>query len=150
LRAHDNLLVDGGGSRIGPNDLTINTVASDNVVELATTDTFNTLDFNSYLGGSARDDGVITGWRNASGGLILVGNPNVYFKSGTAVSGSTLLGNFGTTGLNLESGMVVKVNGAQVLGAQGAAVADATDAATAITQLNTLLARLRAHGLIAT
>lgn len=32
----------------------------------------------------------------------------------------------------------------------GAAVADATDATTVITQLNTLLARLRALGLIAT
>lgn len=38
----------------------------------------------------------------------------------------------------------------KILGAQGAAVADATDAASAITQLNTWLARARAHGLIAT
>ena len=37
----------------------------------------------------------------------------------------------------------------QVVGARGAAVADATDAATAISQLNALLARCRAHGLIA-
>lgn len=40
------------------------------------------------------------------------------------------------------------VDGVQVVGPQGAAVADAVDAATAITQLNALLARLRAHGLI--
>lgn len=40
--------------------------------------------------------------------------------------------------------------GNKVVGAQGAAVADATDAATAITQLNAWLARSRAHGLIAT
>jgi len=42
--------------------------------------------------------------------------------------------------------------GTQVVSTQGAAVADATDAASAITQLNALLARLRAstgHGLIA-
>lgn len=38
----------------------------------------------------------------------------------------------------------------QVVGAQGAAVADATDAASVITRLNDLLARLRTHGLIAT
>lgn len=44
----------------------------------------------------------------------------------------------------------VKVNAVKVLGAQGAAVADATDAGSAITQLNALLARARAHGLIAT
>ncbi len=41
-----------------------------------------------------------------------------------------------------------KVAGTKVVGAQGAAVADATDAASAITQLNALLARCRAHGLI--
>lgn len=40
--------------------------------------------------------------------------------------------------------------GVKILGAQGAAVADATDAGSAITQLNALLARMRAHGLIAT
>jgi hypothetical protein len=41
-------------------------------------------------------------------------------------------------------------NGVKILGTQGAAVADATDAASAITQLNLLLARARAHGFIAT
>lgn len=40
--------------------------------------------------------------------------------------------------------------GNKLLGARGAAVANATDAASAITQLNALLSRLRAHGLIAT
>lgn len=52
-------------------------------------------------------------------------------------------------GFNLNSGMSLYNNGTKVVGAQGAAVADATDAASAITQLNTLLARCRAHGLIA-
>lgn len=41
------------------------------------------------------------------------------------------------------------VGGNPVVGVRGAAVADATDAASAITQLNALLARLRTHGLIA-
>lgn len=41
-------------------------------------------------------------------------------------------------------------NGNQVVGARGVAIADATDAGSAITQLNLALARLRAHGLIAT
>ena len=44
---------------------------------------------------------------------------------------------------------VLKIDDIQVVGSQGAAVADATDAASVITQLNTLLARVRAHGLIA-
>lgn len=43
-----------------------------------------------------------------------------------------------------------QVAATKVVGAQGAAVADATDAASVITQLNALLARLRTHGLIAT
>jgi len=43
-----------------------------------------------------------------------------------------------------------EVDGTQVVSNQGAAVADATDAADVITQLNALLARCRAHGLIAT
>jgi len=46
--------------------------------------------------------------------------------------------------------LAYQVNGTQVVGAQGAAVADATDAASVIARLNDLLSRLRAHGLIAT
>lgn len=59
-------------------------------------------------------------------------------------------GIFGPAGLNLGAGLALQVGGTQIVGAQGAAVADATDAASAITQLNALLARCRAHGLIAT
>lgn len=44
----------------------------------------------------------------------------------------------------------LKVGANQVVGAQGAAVADATDAPSVILRLNDLLARCRAHGLIAT
>ncbi len=51
--------------------------------------------------------------------------------------------------VNLAAGKVFSINNTQVVGPRGAAVADATDAASAITQLNALLARLRAHGLIA-
>jgi hypothetical protein len=61
-----------------------------------------------------------------------------------------LVADVNTAGLNLASGMVLKVNATQVVGAQGAAVADATDAASVILRLNDLLARLRTHGLIAT
>ena len=54
--------------------------------------------------------------------------------------------------LDINTAGEYRVAGTPVVGAQGAAVADATDAASAITQLNALLARLRAatgHGLIA-
>ena len=43
-----------------------------------------------------------------------------------------------------------QVNDTKVVGAQGAAVADATGAGDVVAQLNALLARCRAHGLIAT
>lgn len=46
--------------------------------------------------------------------------------------------------------LAYKVSTVKVIGAQGAAVADATDAADVILRLNDLLARCRAHGLIAT
>jgi hypothetical protein len=44
----------------------------------------------------------------------------------------------------------LKVGSNQVVGARQAAIANATDAASTITQLNALLAACRAHGLIAT
>jgi hypothetical protein len=53
------------------------------------------------------------------------------------------------TGLDIRSGGSLLVEGTKVVGARGAAVANATDAASAVTQLNALLERLRAHGLIA-
>ena len=51
-------------------------------------------------------------------------------------------------GLDIRSSGSLAVGGIKVVGARGAAVADATDSASAVVQLNTLLARLRAHGLI--
>ena len=44
----------------------------------------------------------------------------------------------------------VYVDTVKVLGSQATAIADATDAASVITQLNDLLAKLRIHGIIAT
>jgi hypothetical protein len=76
----------------------------------------------------------------------------------TVSNGSLISGNAGTTftatgggDFNTISGSY-KQNGTKVVGARGAAVADATNATDVITQLNALLARLRAatgHGLIA-
>lgn len=59
----------------------------------------------------------------------------------------------GTTAANASGKLncaEYQIAGTKVIGAQGAAVADATDAGSAITQLNLLLARARAHGWIAT
>lgn len=76
------------------------------------------------------------------------------------ISGSGLLGtsdrlsitSAGVVNIATASTAALQMAGTKVLGLQGAAVADATDAASVITQLNALLARLRAstgHGLIA-
>jgi hypothetical protein len=58
-----------------------------------------------------------------------------------------------TGDVSLSSGKVLKINSTQVVSARGAAVADAAGGATidaeARTAINTLLARLRSHGLIA-
>lgn len=66
----------------------------------------------------------------------------------------TKLGNITTAGTptNLLNCTALRVNNVKVVGAQGAAVADASGASLANTtaQLNALLARCRAHGLIDT
>lgn len=59
----------------------------------------------------------------------------------------------GTVGFEVKdtSGAVtVEVDGTRILAEQQNAIADATDAATAITQINAILDALQAHGLIAT
>jgi hypothetical protein len=57
-------------------------------------------------------------------------------------SNTVTLGNTSVTGWYMGA--------TKLIGVQGAAVADATGAGDVVAQLNTLLARLRAHGLIAT
>ena len=52
--------------------------------------------------------------------------------------------------VDIASASGLRVSATKVVGAQGAAVADSTDAGSVILRLNDLLARLRTHGLIAT
>jgi len=78
----------------------------------------------------------------------------VTYGANTTHTGLVLGGNMTVTGYAfvgaLDSDTGFKKSGTQVVGAQGAAVADATDAASVILRLNDLLGRLRTHGLIAT
>lgn len=84
--------------------------------------------------GSATPKGLVL---QGPGGQVLIG------RNGVPVTGEDLeVG--GSVG-----GTMYRVGGVKVVGSQGAAVADATDAASVITQLNALLSRLRTHGLIA-
>jgi hypothetical protein len=70
------------------------------------------------------------------------------------IVGGNVIGFTDANGIALESGKALYNNAIKVVGAQGAAVADATGGvvidAEARTALNALLARLRTHGLIAT
>lgn len=81
----------------------------------------------------------------------------VTFNGKQAALGFTPIDKAGDTGigdLDLGSGKVFKVNGVQVVSAQGAAIANAAGGGVidveARAALNALLARVRAHGLIAT
>ncbi|MFN2486501.1 MAG: hypothetical protein ABR609_07845 [Acidimicrobiia bacterium] len=107
------------------------------------------------------DTGVYRGTDNsvalASGGVTKVrtdqGTTALFFF-GHANPDSNNGRDLGVAGLNWRSlaiGTSVVVAGTKVIGTQGAAVADADGTlADLTTKFNTLLARLRAHGLIAT
>ena len=117
---------------------------------------FNALRWDHYSAGAKdRTNGSITAWDNPGSagnkGLLYSADDSHFFKCGGGtfdVASHSLT--IDSSGIDMASGKVFKVAGTQVVGPRGAAVADATDAASAITQLNLLLARCRAHGLIAT
>jgi len=75
--------------------------------------------------------------------LYLKADGNVGINNGAPAEKLDVDGNINVTG-------VYKVVDVQVVSAQGVAVADATDAASTMARLNELIARCRAHGLIAT
>lgn len=85
---------------------------------------------------------------NLGDNLLLTSVHTRFYHSGGLGIGSPIGGDPGAGSLNLDTSLFV--DGTKVVGAQGAAVADATDASSVITQCNLILARLRAHGLIAT
>lgn len=105
-----------------------------------------TLNFQTWNAGSPVLCATIQATSSAGGGWLYYdakAGKHIFRLNGVQVA------ELASGGLNLATGNGVRVNGTQVVGERGAAVADATDAATAITQLNALLARLRVHGLIA-
>jgi hypothetical protein len=88
-------------------------------------------------------------FNDATNGLNLYGDGDtndILLGNGAGTTVATVPN--GTTNLNLVGNLLR--GGTKILGAQGAAIADATDAPSAITQLNLALAALRTHGLIAT
>lgn len=94
----------------------------------------------SYINGSGSPIGLAV---NPAGGQILIGAATPATGSALEVTGAVAMTDANLTG-------ALYVDAIKVVGNQGAAVADATDAASVIARLNDLLARLRTHGLIAT
>lgn len=130
------------------------------------------VDYGILIEGSGQRQVTVSGTKR------ILGTVNAYACSITGGSGHKVHGNAWDTGgfatsvaitYGLNTGTIAsgaancidaasiydalsayRVAGTKVIGTQGAAVADATDAASVIARLNDLLARCRAHGLIAT
>jgi hypothetical protein len=108
--------------------------------------------FNFAAGGSV--GGTIAAWTTAfeiSGLSLSTGAVSVEYttaSTSTTTGSATFAGGIGVAGR--VSATEFASGTTKVIGTQGAAVADATDATSVIARLNDLLARCRAHGLIAT
>ncbi len=145
---------------------TINGVSFDGTANITVTAAAGT------LSGATLAAGVTASSLTSVGTLTALQIDNININGSTISSSSTEFGGHlritpytgydiildGT--INIDAGVVTGAtsitstafsSGAnQVVGAQGAAVADATDAASVILRLNDLLARVRTHGLIDT
>lgn len=150
LTASGNL-IGGGGTHQLRND-----GASSNELWLVSP-TGATYDSLWFKFGSAYHAGLVSQQGTA---FHIRGYPETRFHAGSDAS-PVQVATIDSGGINLQPGKVVKVGGTQVVGARGAAVADAVAAVAAPTQaefnalvavVNMLLGRLRAatgHGLIA-
>lgn len=116
-------------------------VVHDPTFHINTTNAYGTLQFERQ--GNARAQIQYYDGNNSFYYIAMGAGSHYFHSNGEQVA------EVGSDGIDLKSGNALKVAGSQVVGARGAAVADATDAASAVTQLNALLARCRAHGLIA-
>ena len=126
--------------------------AADTGTYFACLDSASAVDFAILDNGGITTAGHITLAQNNRIYLDGVGqSDNIY-----ATTGDIKFIHNNTQQLSVTTGGIVSarvgfgIGATQVVGAQGAAVANATDAADVITQLNALLARCRTHGLIAT
>lgn len=146
FRVTDTLRVEGatalfGSQTIGNLTVNFDTGSSTNTMTLRSTSGTTQTDAQLI---STRNSGLTIRGFGAAGAQ---GNVNL-------ASGNTVVARSQSTGLNVLSGFAYYQNNVQVVGAQQAAVADATGGATVDTEaraaINALLARLRTHGLIAT
>lgn len=99
---------------------------------------------HSYAGGTFASTNAIT----------VTNGVTFYINNAPSAGSNTTMTNawafwINAGNMNLQAGDYYR-GGTKVLGARGAAVADATGAGDVVAQLNTLLSRLRTHGIIAT
>ncbi len=142
------------------------TTSNDSLVKRSATGAIQASAFNAVTAGSTPGTFLVDGSNIATAdsaySTSLATANTLVRRAGSAACNfgplvCTTLGCGAVTGTSTISGTVITsssssfVSGStQVVGAQGAIVADATNATDVITQLNTLLARVRVHGLIAT
>ncbi len=112
--------------------------ASDLDVRFFSTNYYNHVQFETYLGGAYSLDGSILTGRGF--GMFLAGWPKVSLRPNGVDVAEAINGAF-----NILAGKVLQVGGVKVVGAQQPAIANSGDAT-----VNAILGALRAHGLIAT
>ena len=147
----------GSGGTAGNAILATNNAGSAEVIKSVSSGSAS-IGVYGYVTGTSTTVGVKGEATSASGYGVLAKNyaNNGYAMVADASGGTNSVGIFTSGSLwGLETTNDITANayyqaGTKVVGAQGAAVADATGAGDVVAQLNALLARLRAHGLIAT
>jgi len=100
------------------------------------------LNFRSWSAGAPQVDGWIRGRRGS--GIELSGTAGV-----ALLHDGTTIANVTNSALNLAAGKEIQVNGIKVVGARQGAIADDVSGATNQVTVNSILAALRNHGLIA-
>ena len=96
---------------------------------------------------SAHGDAFSQYWSDTNNKIVLSGN---YYNGIAWLTNTFAIDVNGVAGFSKVAAPEYWAYNNKVVGAQGAAVANATDAASVIARLNDLLARLRTHGLIDT
>jgi len=131
----------GSGHALGP----VLGAPTDNVVFLETTNVLTQLQSRSWLGGSPTNVGSLS-FFYGNGTVLDVNNSG--WKHRFRVNGvETVI--VGGSGIDLQTGKALSVNGTQVVAAQQAAIPNDQSGALNQATVNAILVALRNHGLIA-
>jgi hypothetical protein len=141
LYAAGSLLVQGASHQIGPQLGTV----TDQVFFYDCTNVFTILQGRAWAGGAPTNTASL-GFYYGNGTVLDVNNPG--WKHRFRINGAeTVI--VGGSGIDLQTGKVLSVNGTQVVTAQQAAIPSDQSGATNQATVNAILVALRNHGLIA-